>query len=125
MRSAGLLGCVLLALIASLVAQSDDPDASSMNIVRNALASRAGKEGIIHSWSQKQLSRLGDATSIALIRILDERDLGNPATVRDILPLIRDSFIGTQLITGEENRKPKVALLLLNYLRQVNADTET
>jgi hypothetical protein len=125
MRSAALLICMLLTLIASVVAQSDDPDTFSISIVRNALASRAGEAGIINSWSQKQLARLGDATSVALIRILDERDMANPATVRYILQIIRDSFVGTELITSEENRKPKVTLFLLNYLRQINGDATT
>jgi hypothetical protein len=125
MRSAVFLSCLLLTVIASLHAQSDEPDAYSINVVRHALSKRSGTPKIINSWSQKQLLRLGDGVSIALIKALDERDLTDPATVRDFLPMIRDSFAEPRLIAVEEDRKPKVTLLLLNFLQRSVLDTPT
>jgi hypothetical protein len=65
---------------------------------------------------EKHLNRLGDRVSIALIKILNEKDLSNPEEVRKILPLIRGAFVAPQIITIPEAKNPAVTLLLLSHL---------
>jgi hypothetical protein len=67
-------------------------------------------------FSEKQVNRLGDRVSIALIKILNEQDMRNPQKIREILPLIRTAFLAPQIIAAPEDKKPAVTLLLLNYL---------
>jgi hypothetical protein len=73
-------------------------------------------------FGEKQVNRLGDRVSIALIKILNEEDLRNPEEVRKILPLIRAAFVAPQIITVPEDKKPAVTLLLLNYLETTVQD---
>ena len=83
------LSCCLLAIFAIPVAgQPGDTDPYSVNAVRNALNERTGEQKVIHSWSQKHLSRLGDGVSVALINVLEEGELVDPHTVIAFLPII-------------------------------------
>jgi hypothetical protein len=107
-----------------LSVQSEDADAYSVGVVKDALAMRSGGQIAIRSWSQKHLSRLGDGVSIALLKILEESDLKNFERVRDLLPIVRDSFSQPQFISIEADKKPKVTLLLLDHLRQNIADAQ-
>jgi len=67
---------------------------------------------------EKNIARCGDRASIALIKIYSDADLSNPATVQQILPIIRGAFSQPQFITTEADKQPNVTILLLNYLRQ-------
>lgn len=118
MRIVILACCFFLALAVPLGGQSGDDDPYSINVVRNALTSRLGGQKVVHSWSQKHLSRLGDGASVALLKILDQHDLIDPQTVRDFLPIIRDSFAEPGFIYLEADKSPKVTFFLLNYLGQ-------
>lgn len=125
MRLLILLCASALGLTASFGKQSDEGDPYSLNTVQFELRMRSGGKRVTHSWTQKQLARIGDGVSIALIKILDERDLDNPQIVSDFLPIIRDSFAQPQLISEEVNKKPKVTLVLLRYLRQNVSNAQT
>jgi hypothetical protein len=114
----------LLPLVCSLDAQSDSSDPDSVNIVSFELKMNSGGRRVIHSWSQKRLVQLGDRVSIALLKILDDTDLKNPATVRDFLPIIRSSFSAPQFVSIESDRKPRVTLLFLEHLQQNIDDAE-
>jgi hypothetical protein len=124
MRTTVLICCVLVTFAISLSAQSEDADPYSIRVVKDALAMRSGGQIVIRSWSQKHLSRLGDSVSIALLKILEGSDLKNPEKVRDLLPIVRDSFSQPQFISIEADRKPKVTLFLLDHLRQNIADAQ-
>lgn len=119
------LSCCLLTIFAiSVAGQSGDTDPYSVNVVRNALNERTGEQKVIHSWSQKHLSRLGDGVSVALIKILEEGELVDPHTVSAFLPIIRDSFAEPAFIEREDNRRPKVTVVLLRYLSQNVSDAQ-
>ncbi len=46
--------------------------------------------------------------------------------MKDFLPIIRDSFGRPELISAEVDKKPKVTLLLLDYLRlKMTSDSQT
>lgn len=120
-----ILCLAILAFVAISVGQATDEDPYYLRVVKNALAMRSGNQIVIQSWSQKQLARLGDGVSIALLKILDEQDLANPQTIRAMLPIIRDSFVEPQFIAIEENRNPRITLFLLSCLQRSILDTPT
>jgi len=74
-------------------------------------------EGLGWSGFDKQVNRLGDRVSIALLKILEEKDFQNPQTVRSSLQLIRHSFLFPKLISIPIDREPKVTLFLLTHMR--------
>jgi hypothetical protein len=99
-------------------------DPYSLNLVSTELNANSGGRRIVRSWAQKRLVLLGDGVSVALLKILDDSDLKNPEKVRDLLPIIRDAFSRPESIAIEADRKPRVTLFLLNYIRQNISDSE-
>ena len=115
-----------MALVFGLVSDRsvEEPDPDSTNVVRFELEMRSKGKKVIHSWSAKRLTRLGDAASVALIQILDNDDFNNREIVQDFLPIIRDSFSVPSAVAREIDRNPMVTLFLLNYLKRNTTDTE-
>jgi hypothetical protein len=72
----------------------------------------------------KYNNRLGDQISIGLIKLLDEKQLLDPATVKTYLPIISDSFVEARLISSQEDLDPKATLFLLHCLKQNLKDAE-
>ena len=62
--------------------------------------------------------------SIALLKIVDEKDLSNTKTVEACLQLIQDSFSYPPIISVGVNREPKVTMFLLNYLERNVSDMQ-
>jgi hypothetical protein len=89
MRLLGLLSCLLVIPMMLLNGQSEGPDPYSIGVVKFELQMRSGKRKVIHGFSQKNLSRLGDGVSVAILKILDEHTLTDPETVRGFLPYPR------------------------------------
>ena len=92
----------------------DIADVYSLQVVRARLRLPAG---ISLSVLEKQLNRLGDGTAVALLKVLDQAELKDPEKIKRLLPLVRESFEAPQIIVVEEDRKPKVTLFFLRYLR--------
>lgn len=115
----------LLVFCASLGGQSHtpEPDPYHVDAVKADLQSRSTGPMIFSAY--KHMARLGDDASIAILKILDERDLTNPEMVKRFLGTIRTSFSSPQFISREEDKKPKVTVLLLNYLRLTVPDPQT
>jgi hypothetical protein len=113
----------LLVLVMGVGGQSGS-DPYSLNLVSFELKMNSGGRRAVHSWSQKRLVGLGDGIGVAILKILEGPDLKNPETVRDFLPIIRDSFAQPQLISKEVDRTPKVTLFLLRYLQQGVQDSQ-
>ncbi|HEY3128882.1 MAG TPA: hypothetical protein VGL91_05450 [Acidobacteriota bacterium] len=95
--------------------QNDDYYA--INLVDNLLR-QSGDFNV--SATEKQLNRLGDRVSIALLKILDEKALSDPRKLRRILPLIRGAFVRPEIVPIREDRKPKITLFLLRHLGKVS-----
>jgi len=103
----------------------EETDPYSTSLVRSELKVRSEEPGVIQSWSQKGLHRLGDRVSIALLKVVDERDLIKPELRRIFLSIIRDSFDQPQLILIGDDKKPKVTFFLLSYLLQNVSDAQS
>ncbi len=115
---------IILVLLGVLVLQMDAPekrthdiDPYQIRVVEFELKMRApGGPQVISSFSQKRIIGLGDAVSIAIIKLLPSDRLDDPNLVRTILPLLRDAFSNPDLISRQEDREPRVSLMLLRYL---------
>jgi hypothetical protein len=116
--------CALLGLVGASLGQSGDSDPYSINVVKFELQMRSGGGKVIHGFSQKSLSRLGDGVSVAIMKILDQHALTNPETVRDFLPIVKDCFSQPQLISIAADKTPRVTLFLLDYVRQNVTDPQ-
>ena len=115
---------LLFPLLGLIDAQSDATEPDWVNIVRFELKMNSGGRRVVHSWSQKRLVQLGDRVSVALLKILNEQELKNPATVKDFLPIIRRSFASPQFATIETDKKPTVTLPFLEHLREIVEDAQ-
>lgn len=111
MRMCIAIFCVVF-IFSNGVAQVRD-DTYSIHLVKNLLQYPAQLGA---GFSEKQVNRLGDRVSIALLKILDEKSLSNPQQIRKFLPLIRTAFLAPEIIAIAEDKKPAVTLFLLRYL---------
>jgi len=82
------------------------------------------KTGLGSGFAEKQVNRLGDRVSIALLKILDEADFKDSQKVKSILPLVRASFLNPSLIKYQEDRNPKVTLLMLQKIENDIGDAK-
>jgi hypothetical protein len=121
----GICSVLLFAIAASSQGPTEDADPYSLSLVRSVLKMNASGQRVVHGWSVKGLSRLGDRVSVALLKVLDTSDLTNPSTIRSYLPIIRQAFDQPQLITVQSDKKPRVTLFFLETLLQTVGDDKT
>lgn len=115
MRILGFTWCLLVCCL-SLAAQSVQDEPYFIPTVRTALEGASSQPHIFTGSMEKQLRRAGDAIGIALLKILDDRDLANPARVESFLPIIRVAFSCTECVSTQVDKKPRVTLFLLLHL---------
>lgn len=125
MRFHVTLVCAFLIYTASLGGQTCADDPYSIDLVRANLRNVSAGGEVGPSSVVKYFQRLGDGVSIALLKILDEKDLTDSKTVESFLPLIRHSFSYPLIISPRVNREPKVTLFLLRYLEKNVSDGKT
>jgi hypothetical protein len=113
----------MLCLPISTVGQFEEADPYSVKLVQAALRTRSG--GLTIAKVQTHLARMGDAASIALLKIFNEAELEDPHIVEVFLPIIRDSFSQPQLISVDIDKKPMITLFLLKQLKRNIADAQT
>ena len=123
MRVFVTLCSVLLTFAIPLNGQSNEADPYSIDFVHKALSLHS--QGIYVSFVEKNIPRRGDQISIALLKIFTDNELSTPEIVRSFLPLIRQSFSQPEAISMDIDKKPRVALFLLNYLQRNISDTQT
>jgi hypothetical protein len=118
-----LLWIGLVALLFSSEGGAEEVDPYSLAIVKVELELRKGGRKVIIASHQKQLLRMGDAISIALIKVLDDESLKDPQAIREFLPLIQTAFAEPKLIERETDKKPKITGVLLEYLKGCTSDS--
>ncbi|HLZ51038.1 MAG TPA: hypothetical protein VKP61_09815 [Candidatus Acidoferrum sp.] len=111
-----------LFICVAVVGQEQAPDPYSMKFVENNLRIASASGGGEWASAGKDFQRLGDAVSIALLKVLSQQDLRNPDVVRRFLPIIRQSFSYPSIISIEADKNPKVTLFLLADLQQNISD---
>jgi len=93
-----------------LAAQGSPDDPYSITLVMNNLriAERIPETGLAALGPiLSSFQRLGDGASIALLKILDDKEIHDPTTVHAALYLIRQSFSHTPIISLETNKNPE------------------
>jgi hypothetical protein len=115
---------IALMFVASGGDDTSEGDPYSTRVVQFELKMRADRVKFINAATQKQLHRLGDGVSIALIKILGEKDLVDPKKVKSFLPMIQEAFAYPDLIIKEMDKKPTVTIVLLKYLVQNVTDSD-
>ena len=118
MKITCVMFCAMLALATKPVWGSEDP--YSLTLARELLK----HPHVFTSIVEKEVHRQGDRLAIGFAKILGDKDMRTPQTVRVVLRGLREAFAYPQLITQEEDKKPQVSLLLLRYLEQNSDDPE-
>ena len=98
------------------LSQSEESDPYSVQLLRVAMKTRS--EGIFIAKVQTHMARMGDKVSIALLKDLSESELVDRNKVEEYLPIIQESFSQPQFIEVEIDKRPKVTMFLLKYVRQ-------
>lgn len=98
------------------LSQSEESDPYSVQLLRVAMKTRS--EGIFIAKVQTHMARMGDKVSIALLKDLSEAELLDRNKVEEYLPIIQESFSQPQFIEVEIDKRPKVTMFLLKYVRQ-------
>lgn len=91
-------------------------DVGSFQQLKNSVRSVTTMHGY-SGWNEKDFSRFGDMTSVALLQSLSYEEMTAPGALKDILLIIRLAFDcpgGCAVVA--DDRKPKVTLLLLDQL---------
>jgi hypothetical protein len=121
-RSIFLLLAILCFFPLLSVSQSEDADPYSVRLVR--MATHSHFKGVIIAKVQTHIARMGDQVSIALLKDLSDADLVDPQKVEEFLPVIRDCFSQPQQIELDIDKKPRITLFLLRYVRQAVHDPQ-
>lgn len=116
---------ILVCLVGALLplparGQCEQVDQYSIILVQRAL--KLHQQDISVSFVEKNIPRLGDKVSIALMKIFTDGELSDPKTIESILPLVREAFSQPQFISVDVDRKPSVTLIFLKYLHQTVPD---
>lgn len=125
MRILAPLFCVLIMYSAPAHGQQEQQDPYAIHLIQGALKTALSQPGVKTSFVEKQLQRRGDAVSVALLKIFDERALTEERNVEAILNLIQQAFSSPKLISVEEDKKPKVTMFLLKYLQRSVSGSKT
>ncbi len=100
--------------------QTDDP--YELKLVQADLRRISSGSEVDMPGVAKNVQRLGDRISVALLKILDERDLTDLRSVKAFLPLIRQAFSYPSIISIDADKNPKVTLFFLGYLQRNVSD---
>ena len=102
------------------VVQGNDP--YSLFNVRSAMDNVS--KGVVFGGDMKTIPRLGDACSIAILKLMDRHDLSEPKTAVVVLAMINNAFAHPDQISISSDREPRVTMFLLDYLRETIKDSE-
>jgi len=124
MRLLILILSILIATSSGIARQNDSlqasnqvnesDEAAAIRIVSNRLG-YPPKVSI--SFVEKQIHRLGDRAAIGLVKIFVESDFRDSEQASKALEIIRSAFAYPDMISRQEDKEPKVALLFLTKLR--------
>jgi|GEM_PF-1683212 len=120
---AALWLALLSALVPSMPGQRKDlppPNNDQVQTVRAALAEVS--KGLYTSWTEKELARLGDASSVSLTKLFAGKEL-TPSDVDHALVIIGLSFASPELIQDSSDRQPRTTMFLLKSFEALPLDT--
>ncbi|HYM11898.1 MAG TPA: hypothetical protein VEU62_14270 [Bryobacterales bacterium] len=77
--------------------------------------------GAIDGWTDKQLSRMGDAAAVAVTKLYGEKQF-RADDVDGVLVVIHLSFSAPGIVETVSDREPRTTLFVLRYLDSFTAD---
>src|SRR6266568_5045024 len=119
-----LVLCGGFALIAAIAIAQDNTghdalaqgkDGYSISLVKEYIEASAST-GIRIGYQDRQMWRLGDRVSIALLKLHKADELSDPKVIRGFLPAIHVAFENPKWIEIKEDRSPLVTLFFLTSL---------
>src|SRR4029077_12039186 len=115
--------CYLLILGNGVMVQQETNDPYSLERVKDTMDRLS--YGLIFGWDTRDIPALGDRCAIAILKIVEVPELVQPKTAEGVLRTIHLAFARPDLIRIKEDRKPKVTLFVLNYMKDKIPDPET
>ena len=102
---------ILLMAVSStgVLSQPTSKDLDAERVVSIVL-SRASEQ-MYTSWDAKELNKLGDASAVALTKLLGNRELA-PAEINQVLLIIRLSFNAPRMIEADSDVQPRTTLFV-------------
>ena len=83
---------------------------------------RVTTDHLYTGWDEKRFNRAGDLTSVAILQTVSDAQMTSPEVLHDVLNIIREAFACPErCVSTESDRKPRVALLLLEHLHNHTA----
>jgi hypothetical protein len=115
-----LIRILAVALLAAPMYSQESGSSESTQLPHlTEMARRVIETGAYTGWDEKAFGRAGDLGSVAIVRALPESDLIDHMQMRSVLLLLRISFSCLdRCVQSSDDREPRVALLLLEHLRQ-------
>ena len=93
-----------------------------LSTVEGAL--KVGQEGVAIATYDKMLAQLGDNGAMAILKLVDPKELLEPRKTKACLYVIWGAFSNPKMIAGDMNKNPRVTLFLLDYLYEKENDPE-
>jgi hypothetical protein len=73
------------------------------------------------SWEEKKFARFGDMVAVAVLQAVDDSEMAEPGKAKDVLIILWAAFgCPERCVKNVDDRRPRVTLLLLEHLRQIN-----
>ncbi len=85
---------------------------------KNGMRLSTDVDRFINSHNSPSLYELGDAVSIAVLKIYDLDELTRPENTREYLTLVRISFSERSRVLEKSDQIPRVTSVVLDYLEQ-------
>jgi hypothetical protein len=112
----GFLALIPLGMCQNAVPQSRT--ASSEEMIRHAI-----EFGAFEGNMQKTITRMGDAASVSVTRVLAERD-PSASDIQIVLVILRSSFADPTEVEAASDREPRTTLFVLHSLDRFTKDLE-
>jgi len=72
-------------------------------------------------WDEKIFNRSGDLAAVAVLKMLDDGEMTSTESVKWVLMVVREAFACPQkCVQVADDRRPRVSLLLLEHLNEIN-----
>src|SRR5580692_1377173 len=122
MRVHRLFVCVVFLAVASSAQdwQACKPQGDySFNDVKAAVH-RVTSSRMYSGWDEKTFNRSGDLVAVAVMKTLDDSEMGSSEHAKDVLLILRSAFAcPNRCVKVTDDRRPRVTLLLLEHLNEV------
>ncbi len=124
MRAHCVLASVLLLGIASPARdwQQCKPNGDySFDDLKGAV-DRVTSSGMYSGWDEKIFNRSGDLAAVAVLNTLDDSEMTSTSGAKRVLIVVREAFACPQnCVKVADDRRPRVALLLLEHLNEITS----